>query len=172
MNQMRKGKRNILSGILCVCVTFLVGATNARADEPQESKIPLGEAHFTPQQLQQYYNVYKLPDVKFLRTLFNAYLGGTGGTKAEIALLKEWDKNYYHSKVMVTSRDIHPFGGTSVQFMFEDRPDKVFDAWIYPAGSSRKLELRALDQADFSAEDIRRIKIRYKKSLEDKVHAM
>jgi hypothetical protein len=152
-----------------------VQQASAPADDnnkSQESKIPLCEAHFTAEQWQQYYNVYNLPDVKFLRTLFNAYLAGTGGTNDEIALLKKWDKGYYHSKFMVTSRDINLFGGTSVQFMFEDRPDRVFDAWVYPAGSKRKPELRALDQADFSAEDIRRIKIRYKECLEDKVHAM
>jgi len=141
-------------------------------DKSEESKIPLGEAHFTPEQLQQYYNVYSLPDVKYLRTLFNAYLNGAGGSPNEIALLKKWDKNYYHSKCMVTSRNIHPFGGTSVQFMFEERPDKVFDAWVYPLGKTHKPELRALDQAEFSNEDIGRIKIRYKQYLEDKVHAM
>jgi tetratricopeptide (TPR) repeat protein len=140
--------------------------------KPQVSRIPEGEAHFTLDQLKQYYNVYNMPDVHYLRTLFNAYLNGTGATKEETALLKKWDKSYYRSKFMVTSRNIHPFGGTTIQFMFQDRPDKVFDAWVYPAGSTLRPELRALDQSDFTAEDVRRIQVRYKQCLEDKVHAM
>jgi hypothetical protein len=45
-------------------------------------------------------------------------------------------------------------------------------AWVYPEGSNKQLTLRKLEAADFSEEDIRRINVRYKKFIEDKVHAM
>jgi len=38
------------------------------------SKIPDGEAQFTQEQLQEYYLIYKNPDVRYLRTLFDVYL--------------------------------------------------------------------------------------------------
>jgi len=142
---------------------------NANSSRPA---IPEGEVHFTLDQLRKYYAVYTLPDVQYLRTLFNEYLSGSGGTKDEVELLKKFDKNYYHSKFMVTSRTDNVMGGTSIQFMFQDRPDKIFDAWVYPEGASNKFRLRAINVAVSDEEDLRRIRIRYKQCLEDKVHAM
>jgi hypothetical protein len=70
------------------------------------------------------------------------------------------------------SRETNPFGGTLITILFQGRPDRVFLAWVYPKGSSKTLTLRKLDSANFSEEDIRRIRIRYKKLIEDKTHAM
>src|SRR5262249_47446994 len=63
-------------------------------------------------------------------------------------------------------------GGALITIMFQDRPDKVFVTWVYPEGAGRKLTLRKFDAGEFSDEDIRRINVRYKKLLNDKVHAM
>jgi hypothetical protein len=138
----------------------------------QTSTIPAGEAHFTPAQLKEYYLVYKNADVRYLRTLFDAYVRGARGREEEYELLRKWDKDYYRSKFVVMSREENTFGGTLITIMFQDRPDKVFVAWVYPEGDRRRLTLKGLDLGKFSDEDIRRMKIRYRQFLEDKVHAM
>ena len=142
------------------------------AQDTKTSRIPDGEAQFTQQQLEQYYLVYKNPDVRYLRTLFDAYLNKSGGTEEEHQQLNKWNKDYFRSKFMVMSRENNTFGGTLITILFQDRPDKVFVAWVYPEGSNKQLTLRKFDLRDFSDEDIKRIKVRYKRLIEDKVHAM
>jgi len=86
--------------------------------------------------------------------------------------LRKWDKAYFRSKFIVMSRDTNTCGGTFITILFQDHPDKIFVAWVYPEGINKKLTLRKLDPGDFSQEDIRRINIRYKKLIADKDHAM
>jgi len=142
------------------------------AQDSKTSKIPDGEAQFTHEQLEEYYLVYKNSDVKYLRTLFDSYLHRSDGSAQERQILDKWDKAYFRSKFIVMSRDDNTFGGTFIAILFQDRPDKVFMTWVYPEGENKRLTLRRLGAADFSEEDIRRINIRYKKLIEDKVHAM
>lgn len=156
--------------LLSVFLLFLVQALSAQAGKP--SKIPDGEAHFTAEELEDYYLVYKNSDVRYLRTLFDSYLAGTGGSGQERELLNQWDKKYFRGKFIVLSRDGNTFGGTLITILFQDRTDKVFVAWVYPEGSNKKLTLRKLTEGDFSNEDIRRINVRYKKLIDDKVHSM
>src|SRR5438876_1210971 len=92
----------------------------------QSSKIPEEEAQFTPEQLKDYYLVYKNPDVRYLRTVFDAYLNGLRSREEEFELLSKWSKDYYRSKFVVFSRENNTFGGTLITIMFQDRPDKVF----------------------------------------------
>jgi hypothetical protein len=142
------------------------------AQVSKASKIPEGEAQFTPEQLEQYYLVYKNPDVRYLRTLFDANLSDSGGTEKERQLLHKWNKDYFRSKFTVLPRENNRFGGTLITILFQDRPDKVFVAWVYSEGSNKRLTLRRFGVGDFNDEDIRRIRIRYKKLIEDRVHAM
>ena len=141
-------------------------------EEKPTSRIPNGEAQFSPEQLKDYYRVYENADVRYLRTLFDAYLADSGGTEQERNSLDKWNKEYFRSKFTVLSRENNMFGGTLITILFQDRADKVFVAWVYPEGSNRKLALKGFDVGDFSEEDIRRIKVRYKKLIEDKGHAM
>ena len=142
------------------------------AQDSRTSKIPDGEAHFTQEQLEEYYLVYKNPDVRYLRFLFDSYLHKSVGAEQERQIMDKWDKAYFRSKFIVMSREDNTFGGTLIMILFQDRPDKVFVAWVYPEGSNKKLTLRTLEAGDFSEEDIRRINIRYKKLIQDKAHAM
>jgi hypothetical protein len=159
------------NGVFLACVVLLLTHMSA-AQDSKPSKIPDGEAQFTPQQLEQYYLVYKNPDVRYLRTLFDFYLKNSGGTEQERQYLSKWNKDYFRSKFTVMSRENNTFGCTLITILFQDRPDKVFVAWIYPEGGNKQLTLRRFDVGDFSDEDIRRIKVRYKKLIEDKTHAM
>ena len=155
---------------LASVVLFLTHMSSAQESKP--SKIPNGELQFTSEQLDQYYFVYKNPDVRYLRTLFDAYLKSSGGTEQERQAMDKWNREYFQSKFVVLSRAGNTFGGTLITVLFQDRPDKVFVAWVYPEGADKKLTLKAFDIGDFSDEDIRRIKVRYKKLIEDKKHAM
>jgi hypothetical protein len=122
--------------------------------------------------MKDYYLVYKNADVRYLRTVFHAYLSGARITEEEAESLSKWDKGYYRSKFVVLSRDNNALGGTFITIMFQDRPDKVFVAWLYPNGRRKRLTLKGLDLGKFTEEDIRRMRIRYRLFLEDKVHAM
>jgi hypothetical protein len=159
------------TAVFMACGVLLLTHMSA-AQDSKPSKIPDGEAQFTPEQLEQYSLVYKNPDVRYLRTLFASYLKNSGGTEQERQQLSKWSKDYFRSKFMVMSRDDNTFGGTLITILFQDRPDKVFVAWIYPEGSNKQLTLRRFDVGDFSDEDIKRIKVRYKRLIEDKTHAM
>ena len=48
----------------------------------------------------------------------------------------------------------------------------MFIVWVYPEGDTGNLTLKGFSPADFSDEDIKRIRIRYKKLMEDKTHFM
>ena len=164
--------RRIFRRALFLAFVVLLLPHLSPAQDSKASKIPDGEAHFTPEQLEQYYLVYKNPDVQYLRTLFDSYLKNSGGTEQERQQLSKWNKDYFRSKFTVISREDNTFGGTLISILFQDRPDKVFVAWVYPEGGNKKLALRRFDVGDFSDEDIRRIRVRYKKLIEDKTHAM
>jgi hypothetical protein len=161
-----------LRAAFVLCSVVLVLTRVLSAQDNTTSKIPEGEAQFTQKQLAQYYLVYKNPDVRYLRSLFDSCLNGSGGTEQEREILSKWDKAYFRSKFIVMSRDANTFGGTFITILFRDHPDKVFVAWVYPEDSNKKLTLRKLDAGAFSEEDIRRINVRYKKLIADKVHAM
>ncbi|HXX99950.1 MAG TPA: hypothetical protein VEI54_03460 [Candidatus Limnocylindrales bacterium] len=151
----------------------LTQTPNSAAQADQPSKIPEGEAHFTADQLNKYYLVYDNPDVRYLRAAFDAYLQGKAKSTEETKWLDKWSKDYYRSKFIVLSRQISTFGGTLITMMFQDRPDKVFVAWIYGEGTERALTLRRFDQSPgFTDGDVKRIRIRYRAMLEDKSHAM
>jgi len=170
-NLPHKARPSFGSALLLACVVLLQTHV-LPAQDNKPSKIPDGEAQFTPEQLEQYYLVYKNPDVQYLRTLFDAYLKDAGGTTEERQQLHKWNKDYFRSKFIVMSRENGTFGGTLITILFQDRPDKVFIAWVYPEGSNKQLVLRRFDVGDFSDEDLKRIRIRYKKLIEDKVHSM
>lgn len=157
--------------LLLAQIGFAQAAKSADQDK-QTSKIPAGEVHFTTEQLQQYYLVYKNADVRYLRTLFDAHLHEAQNREEEFQLLSKWDKSYYRSKFIVLSRDGNAFGGTFITIIFEDRPDRVFVAWVYPERAEKRLTLRRFDLGKFSDEDVKRIQVRYKKLLTDKTHAM
>ncbi len=148
-------------------------STNPSDQQDQTSMIPGEEANFTPEELKEYYLVYDNPEVRYLRTVFAAYLRGDRARDEDSKLLGKWSKDYYRSKFVVLSKDNAMMGGTFITIIFQDRPDKVFLAWVYKEGGSQKrLWLKGFELGKFSEEDIRRVRIRYRRFLEDKVHAL
>lgn len=130
------------------------------------------EVQFTPQQLQEYYKVYRDPYVKYLRNVFNAYLAGAPDREDEFKLLSKFDRDYYKSKFVVLVVEDGLMGGSFVTIAFQDRPDKVFKAWVYRAGSERRYELRSFEPAKISDDELKQMQVRYRRFLQDKVHAL
>ena len=131
------------------------------------------EASFTPAQLKNYYAVYSAPEVRYLRTLFDGYLSGSAGHEGEFEILKQWSPEYYRSKFIVISRGRAVMGGTSIDLIFQQKPDTVFYAWVFNTAGEQPLELRSFEPSDSWAKaDMSRVRAVYKSLLEDKDHAM
>jgi hypothetical protein len=172
-------KQSCIAIFLALMAQTSYGQNNNSASQNNQSStdsaaavVPDGEAHFTPAQLHTYYLCYERPDVRYLRRVFDAYLKGHGDREKEFDALAKWSKDYYQSKFIVCSLDPAAFGGSLITIMFQDRPDKVFQAWVYEKGGKNGAVLRAMNLAKFSSEDIRRMNIRYRQFLQDKTHAM
>ncbi|MDD4902844.1 MAG: hypothetical protein PHE24_07000, partial [Patescibacteria group bacterium] len=96
-----------------------------------------------PGDLQAYYNVYQAPSVLHLRKALNSYLDGTNiGMEGRAVIekriiegsltgLDSFDKTYYKSKFIVLAIDPYDYGGELVTIIFQDKPDKIFQAWVY-----------------------------------------
>lgn len=162
-------KQIILTLILIFTSCFAVFAQDS-SKKSQEPKIPLGEAAFTQEQLEDYYKVYENDDVKYLRKVFNRFLAKPLiKNDEEINVLKKTDRQYFKSKFTVLSRNPDMFGNVHITILFLDKPDKVFLATVYK--TNLRLD-RFEEDKGFDEEDLKRIKIRYRKFLEDKKHAM
>ncbi len=151
-------------------MSFVIsGQSNDNPKKEQDSKIPEGEAAFTEEQLKDYYIVYENKAVKYLRTVFNRYLRKPKSADEETILLKG-SEIYIKSKFIVLSRDPDVFGNSHITLIFSDKPDKVFIATVYTGGD---LRLDRFQQENrFNEEDLRRLRIRYRRFIEDKKHSM
>lgn len=56
--------------------------------------------------------------------------------------LGRFDKEYYKSKFLIVSVKNQPAGGIDFYIFFIDKPDKIFNSWIFKLGSE-ELSLRA-----------------------------
>jgi hypothetical protein len=169
---MRLARSQMFKIMVCSLLLAALFVNPVNSGVAQKAATPAEEAQFTPEQLKTYYLIYENPDVRYLRTLFDAYLGQTGGTEQERRFLEKWNKEYYQSKFIVLSREISTFGGALITILFQKRPDKVFVAWVYPEGSEKELRLKNFTLSKFDEYKIKRIQVRYKKLIEDSSHAM
>lgn len=135
-----------------------------------------------PADLKRYYAVYKNNNVRYLRSLFNDYLAAGSETinaqntqstvnsacdrDGEFAVLNQWDKAYYKSKFVVLAINKGTFGGNTITILFQDKPDKIFDAWIFPCG------LRSFGPEDRTEEEMEKIRSDIQQFLADKKHAL
>ncbi len=98
---------------------------------------------FSEEEIQQYKETLKGPYVAQVRTGLNGYLDGSNNgidgdftikRKQEdgiISGLESFDKSYYQSKFIVIGVDDFIGGGKEVSIIFQDKPDKMFGAWVY-----------------------------------------
>jgi len=138
-------------------------ASNSGDNEDFES------ASLTDEELQGYYAVYSDPYVVHVRTALNGYLDGTnvGMDIPDLVIqprvedgvtsgLDSFDRSYYQSKFVVFAINDNIGGGKEIDIIFQDKPDKMFAAWVYSAGEGY-YDLRGFWQKPGSTEEAMRV---------------
>ena len=156
----------------------------AMEDEKETSKIePL---EFTEEQLESYYSSYSNPYVVHVRKALDGYLDGSnfGMDSPESVIepdiemegavygLASFDNEYYMSKFMVYAINNSIVGGKEISIIFQDKPDKLFTAWVYEF-EGEGYDLRGFWQnLSYDEEKMVEIQQLYKNQLADKEHAI
>lgn len=192
MKLSRKLYLPIIGFLLLVLATFgyqSINNTNP-SNTTQETSIELEEvksSEFNPQELEEYYQTYKNPFVLHIRTALNGYLKGANegisttnaAIKAEVDKdglvrgLDSFSKDYYRSKFVVVSFDDFLGGGKQITIQFQDKPDKLFSAWVYELADGT-YDLRGFWQNNtYTDEQLQELnKGQFKIFIEDKKHAL
>lgn len=132
------------------------------------------------QELEDYYSVYKNPSVIYLRKALNAYLANDikSVNISETAIkadqdtgLDAFDKSYYKSKFVVVSFNKGLFGGFDIYVIFQDKPDRIFYAWVYPLAEDG-YELRGFGSEEPDPKEMNKLNEAYKNFLYDTEHAL
>jgi len=118
------------------------------------------------QEIESYRLVYKNPQVIHLREAMDAALAGKGRSD-EQKIFAHWDKSYLGSKFVVLSIDRGLMGGNFISIIFQDKPDKVFRAWLYTK-SKENIEVRTFDDAALPEEELNEITTRFGPYISDK----
>jgi len=137
--------------------------------DEEKAKLATKQAHrpiLTKKEVATYREVYKNPLVIYLRKAMDASLVGKGRSD-EQKLFASWDKAYLASKFVVLSIGRGLMGGNFVSIIFQDKPDKVFRAWLYTK-SKDDIELRTFDDAALPTDELNDIKKHFGLYLSDK----
>lgn len=187
----RKLYLSVVGLLLLAFVAF--GYLNINKTNPsetiQESPVEFKDvksSELNPEELEEYYAVYKNPFVLYLREVLNAYLANdisrvdisTKAVKENrqegiIHGLDAFDKGYYGSKFVVVSFNKNLAGGADIFIAFQDKPDKIFYAWVYPL-TYGNYELREFyfNEKDFDIKAIEGFKRKSEQFLLDEEHAL
>ncbi len=139
-------------------------------------------------QIQEYYATYKNPYVIYLRKALDSYLAGNNEGISDIAIksdtihsdqsgdvlsgLDSFSKDYYKSKFIVVNFAGGLGGGKIISIEFQDKPDKVFDVWIYKLAGG-DYEMRGFNENKIlSGAKLIELNNTYKTFLEDKEHSL
>ena len=170
----RFGKSIILVVSLIAVLGFAAWTILGQSDKPETQPTVASEetseeeinvmTNVDPKEIEEYRMVYKNPYVISLRTALNAYSAGdwqengvaeaavTGIEREGITSgLDSFDKEYFESKFWVATIDDSIAGGKDIQIIFQDRPDKMFYAWVYKLnteGGEDEFELRGFSSRD------------------------
>jgi len=153
-----------------ILVWCLVTTTFGQEKANMMANVPTTEVTFTKEQLQDYYSVYENKGVKHIRTVVDRYLKNPKTLDDETKIVEKIDKVYLTGKFIVLSRNPGLFGYTNILILAADKPDKIFKAAVYMGGVLR-LDYFEVD-SDYNTEDMRIVKIRYRKFLEDTKHSL
>ncbi len=134
-----------------------------------------GEALVTGDELDSYYRVYQDPYVMHVRSALNSYLNGSDqGFIPGSDLIAELEKyrEYLSHGFVVLSLDPSPMGGYEVLLISQEKPDRIFTAWVYET-SRQELELRGFSESRmFDSAEIGEIAERYRAFMEDPDHSL
>jgi len=137
--------------------------------------------------LDNYFGLYQDPNVTFLRTALNAYLAHDSSqacilqaavTKHDeypgmLSGLDAFDPSYYSSKFVVYRIGDNSKRGKDIQIIFQDRPDRIFYAWVGEIPTEKRTCLIGFNsQEPFTAEDMEPIMNAVGPFIFDKEHSI
>ncbi|MBI4065337.1 hypothetical protein HY409_03130 [Candidatus Gottesmanbacteria bacterium] len=178
--------------VFFIIIISAIGYSRINSTSPssitEETPIELKEvklSELNPKELKEYYQVYKKPYVQFLRKALDAYLANdSSGVNISMGAVKEdrregiitgldaFDKSYYKSKFVVVTINDSIAGGKDIQIMFQEKPDRIFYAWVYELADGT-YELRGFNSKEyFDPEKMKQLNETYKQLLLDKDHAL
>lgn len=142
------------------------------------------EVNLSQEELEAYYASYKDPFVLHVRKALSGYLAGTneGMSTPEAVIerddsgenlsgLDSFDKEYYKSKFVLLSLDDSVAGGKQIYIIFQDKPDRIFGAWVYPMGDGT-YDLRGFWESKKATEEIDSTLKIFGKYIFDKEHSL
>ena len=143
---------------------------------------------FTPEEFEDYYQVYRNPYVIHIRKVLNSYLEGKieGISSPNVVVktdidkdgfmtgLDSFSKDYYKSKFVVFSINDFLGGGKEIQIIFQDKPDRLFSAWVYKlVGDTEIYDLKGFWQnPNITGEKLNQFNEQNKIFLEDREHSL
>lgn len=194
-----KRRRIIILTSIIIIATFLFGVFSKTNENPisnvekvaptiSATIIPteegIRELHFTEEQLKEYYSAYKNLFVLHIRKSLDNYLAGASEGINQVAIrvdksengtiggLDFFSKDYYKSKFIVFAINDGVMEGKVISIVFQDKPDKLFNAWVYKLAGGN-YELRGFWQNDnLTEKEMKKIQTEYRIYLEDKQHAL
>lgn len=166
--------------ITLIALVLLVACNNIDSGRQQngrnvkhESK-PGGEEikeHvLTPEQMERYAASYKDPYVLHIRKVINNYLRGKPEGHDHYEDLRAVDQEYLKNKFVLLSFNDALMGGKEILLISQKKQDKIFRVWVFKTGV--KYEVRSFDVEELSNEQVQKIKIMFKRFLQDKNHAL
>lgn len=149
----------------------------------------------TDKQRNEYYNLYKIPQVIFLRKALNAYLDKERKDACILSIavqenrfnglltgLDAYDKSYYKSKFIVVkvkeNTSITAASGNSIQandiyIIFQDKPDRLFYALVGKDPNGEKMCLWGFNSKEQqNNEALQTYNQMFREYLTDKDHAL
>jgi hypothetical protein len=127
------------------------------------------------EELAAYYAVYENPYVKHFRSAVSAFLEGTAeglSTHSDIAEQLQNYSDYIQDSFVVLSIDSADMGGKTLLLISQQKPDRIFEVWIYQLGNG-EMELRGFKESTaFTSTEVEEIAQRYCSFLEDTEHSI
>lgn len=171
--------------IILVIIVVAIVATMAYLTLNHPKPHATTQTQTSSKPLQEYYAVYKDPYVLHLRKALTEYANGhLFGMSTPLLViqpdkrsgyidgLSSFDNSYYKSKFVVVYINKSIAGGKDISIVFVDKPDKVFEAWVYKLADG-KYDLRGFSQMlAFTPQKMKDIQVKYKSYLADKNHML
>ena len=145
-----------------ISLLFLFGQAQADNTTPEG---PAEQPGMTAEQRSTYERGLRDPYILHVRKALNGYLKGINVDDiCEVCVVKIkcggipssldcFSKDYFRSKFWVYWGEDAPGGGKMFSIIFQDKPDKLFVAWVYPYRGTGSFDLRGFwQQPDFDEE--------------------
>ena len=184
-------RRVALYSLLAVGVALLASSLAYRSF--LSSRKPI--ITLTKEQLEEYYSVYQVPQVIFLRKALNAYLSRDSKSICILNVavtenmlpgilsgLDAFDKSYYRSKFIVTTINDNTTVPTAIgndikakdiQIVFQDKPDRMFYALVGKEPEGNEMCLLGFNSKEpQDTEVLQKYNEAFRVYLSDKEHAL